>query len=169
MASGVQRVLNTLAALQQSTGKKEHCKQRVAKMAQITNSTFPSMVSRMAKNGLVAYGSSTGTIMLTEKGSDKADPVDVVGSDEEHHEKIKEQLKGKSRAIFEYLADGKIHDKHNVMKAVNCTNPSTFNPLLSRDLKKKGLIHYPAKGKIQLTDECFPCSRALSGNGVDDE
>jgi Mn-dependent DtxR family transcriptional regulator len=159
--SGIKKVLNSLATLQQSTGKEEHCKKRVGTMAQISNSTLPSLISRMTTNGLIAYGSSRGMIKLTKKGSDEADPVDVVGSDEEYHEKIKAELKGKSRAIFEYLADGKVHDKQDVMEAVDCTNPKTFNPLLSRELKKKGLIHYPEKGKIQLTDECFPVTRAF--------
>ncbi|CAB9507118.1 expressed unknown protein [Seminavis robusta] len=166
--SGEQKVLNALAALIQQTGKEEIPKPRVATTAQISKATFPSLLSRMKKKGLIDYGSSNGTLILTETGSEKADPLDVAGSDEEHHEKIKQELKGKARAIFEFLSDGEIKDKQEVMEAVECTNPKTFAPLLSRELKKKGYICYPSKGKVQLTKECFPISRRGGGTGDDD-
>ena len=162
MATSKQKVLNTLAALQQRTGREEHDKTRVRTMADIKQSTFPSLITRMVGSGLIKYGTSTNTIKLTEEGFATADPIDVPTSDEKHHEKLKLELKGKVLAIFEYLADGKVHDKTSVMEAVDCTNPKTFAPLVSRSLAKKGLVHYPTKGTIALTDDCFPCTRGGS-------
>jgi len=160
MPTNDQKVLQALALLQQSTGNVEVCKKKVAGAAQITSSTFPPLITRMVKKGVIEYGSGSGTIKITEKGlAMVGDLPDMPTSNEEHHEEIKKKLKGKGRLIFEYLADGKAHKKEDVMDAVDCTNPKTFAPLLSRELKKPGYIHYPEKGKVQLTDDCFPFGR----------
>ena len=135
-------------------------KERVAVMAKISDATFPSMVSRMVKKGLIKYGEYPGTLVLTEEGMALAEPSDdIATSNEEVHEGIKKDLKGKPRQIFEILADGKVHNKEDIMKQINCTNKATFAPLLSRELKKKGLIQYPSKGTVQLSDMCFPFGR----------
>ena len=133
---------------------------RVMTMTQINRSTFPSLISRMAKTGLIVYGSQPRTLKITDKGRSRA-PADheFVTSNAEHHESIRNKLKGKARQIFDLLADGKAHHKDDIMVAVNCTNPKTFAPLMSRELKKHGYIEYPSNGMVQLSNVCFPFPR----------
>jgi DNA-binding PadR family transcriptional regulator len=158
--SGVGRVLSALLVLHTTFGFEEAPKERVQSMAKISNSTFPSMLSRMVKKGLIAYGSTPKTLKITDKGREEAPDIeDMPTSNVEHHEEIKKKLKGKARRIFEYLADGKVHAKEKVMEAVDCTNPKTFAPLMSRELKKPGYIEYPSMGKVRLSNECFPFGR----------
>ena len=65
-------------------------KERVAVMAKISDATFPSMVSRMVKKGLIKYGEYPGTLVLTEEGMALAEPSDdIATSNEEVHEGIK--------------------------------------------------------------------------------
>lgn len=158
--SGLQKTLRALLVMKQLHKMEEAPKERIAAMSQISKATFPSLLSRMAKAGLIEYGS--GTIQLTDKGMKQAlalpkDAMDMVTSNQDAHEAILKSLKSKkAREIFQALADGKIHNKEAVMRAVKCTNPATFNPLVSRELKKLGHVHYPSKGTIQLTATCFP-------------
>jgi predicted transcriptional regulator len=157
--TGLQRILNALATLRLLHGLREAPKKQVAGMAEVSNSTLPSLLSRMTKKGLIEYGSTSETIILTDKGMEMADSLDVPQRNEEAHEAIKQKLKGKPLRIFEILADGKPHTKESIMKTVNCTNPSTFAPMLSRELRKPGYIHYPSTGTVQLADCCFPFGR----------
>jgi len=157
--SGAQKILSVLAYLKQTFGIIEAPKKRVATMAQISSATFPSLLSRLKSNGVIEYGSGD-TIKITEKGLKNAGPShDAPTSNADVHENIKNKLKGKARLIFEHLADGQVHDKEDVMEAIDCTNPKTFGPLLSRELASKGYVEYPSKGKMRLTDECFPFGR----------
>lgn len=158
-ASGVQKVLAAIAELKLRHRLEEAPKKRVAAMAEISSSTFPSLISRMTKKGLVEKGSTSDTITITDMGMEQVDPIDIPTSNEEVQQKIKEKLKGKPLRIFEILLDGKPHAKEDIMEAVDCTNPKTFSPLLSRVLKKPGYIEYPSKGTVQLSDDCFPFGR----------
>jgi predicted transcriptional regulator len=166
--SGVHKVLMAIYELKVTHGfdNEGAPNKRVASMANIPSATFPSLICRMIKKGLIERGSgggdggSTTTIKITELGMEQVDPIDIPTSNEEAQRKIKEKLKGnKPRRIFEYLLDGKPHKKVDIMVAVDCTNPSTFAPMMSRELKKHGYIEYPEKGMVQLTDVCFPFGR----------
>lgn len=157
--TGPQKVLAALAELKLRHGLEEAPKKRVASMAGIPSTTFPSLISRMAKNGLVEYGSTPEMMKITDKGMEQVDPIDIPTSNEEAQERIKEKLKGKPLRIFEILQDGKPHAKKEIMEAVDCTNPKTFAPLLSRELKKLGYIDYASKGTVQLSELCFPFGR----------
>ena len=115
-----------------------------------------------SKDGTIAYGTTgSGTIRLTRTGKDVAaklaPPEDLPTCNAHVHDKLKEHLKGKALTIFYFLTDGQEHEKKDVMEAVDCTNPKTFAPLLSRELKSKGLIEYPRRTTVRLTKEmCFP-------------
>jgi hypothetical protein len=124
-------------------------------MADISSATFPSMISRMAKKGLIAYGSDSKTLIITAKGEAMAEPVKVATTTEEVQEEIKKKLKGKALRIFEFLADGMPREKKDVMIAVDCLNASTFAPLVSRELKKHGLVEYPTRTTMKLSAMCF--------------
>jgi hypothetical protein len=135
-------------------------KKRVAAMAEISSTTFPSLVSRMAKKGLVEYGSTSEMLKITGKGLDQVDPIDMPTSNVEAQERVKEKLKGKPLRIFEILQDGKAHEKEDIMKAIDCTNPKTFAPMVSRELKKHGYIEFPIKTSMELAESvCFPFGR----------
>jgi hypothetical protein len=152
-----QKIIDTLAALKILHKIVNAPKARVATMAQISTSTFNPMISRMTKEDdpWIQYGSTPGTLMITDEGMRHANTEAVPTSNEERLESIKQKLRGKPRRIFEYLADGKVHDKEDVMNAVDCTNPKTFGPMVSRELRKPGYIDFPSKRTMQLSDECF--------------
>ena len=159
--TSVTKVLSVLVYLQDIVKMDECPKARVQKQAEITSATFPSLISRMAKKGLVEYGSDKGTLKITAMGREKApDDYDFPTSNEEFHQTILKKLKvAKARDIFEILMDGRPHSKQDIMEAIDCTNPKTFAPLLSRELKKPGYITYPSRDTVQLSDECYPLSR----------
>jgi Mn-dependent DtxR family transcriptional regulator len=179
-SSGVQKVLAAIYELKVTHGFDDGAPtKRVASIAQISNATFPSLICRMIKKGLIervnssssnnnAGGGGGGggggtTIKITELGMEQVIPIDIPTSNEEAQQKIKEKLKGnKPRRIFDYLCDGKPHKKSDIMVAIDCTNPSTFAPMMSRYLKKHGYIEYPKKGMVQLTDVCFPFGRDIN-------
>ena len=143
-------------------GVEEPTKERVQKMAQVSAATFPSLISRIIKkDGTLEYGQGTGTLKLTNKGKDVASqltpPEDLVTTNAAVHESIKKKLKGKALKIFEILADGDEHEKKVIMQQVDCMNPSTFAPLVSRQLKSPGYIEYPSKTTMKLAKQvCFP-------------
>lgn len=153
--SGAQRVISALAVYKARFGVDEAPKDRISSMAKVSSSTLPSLLSRMVKKGQIEYGVEPSTIKLTDKGMALAEPLDIPTSNEELHEELKKDLKGKSLRIFEFIADGKVYDKKDVMEAVECTNPKTFAPLVSRELRKQNLVHFPSKNTIQLTKDCF--------------
>ena len=169
--SGVHKVLMAIYELKVTHGFNDGApNKRVATMANIPSTTFPSLICRMIKKGLIERtssggggddgGATTSSIKITELGMEQVDPIDIPTSNEEAQQKIIEKLKGtKPRRIFDYLLDGKPHRKVDIMVAVDCTNPSTFAPMMSRELKKHGYIEYPEKGRVQLTDVCFPFGR----------
>lgn len=159
-ATGLKKILAALADLKARHGLDEAPKKRIAAMAEVSSSTFPSLISRMAKKGLVEYGSTSDMIKITDEGLEQTEPIDIPTSNVEAQERIKEKLKGKPRRIFELLQDGLPREKQDIMEAVDCTNPKTFSPMVSRELKKHGYVEYPTKTSIQLADVCFPFGRA---------
>ena len=156
MSSGKKKICSVLANLKLVHGKEEVDKKEVCKLAGIPVATAPSLLCRMTKEGLIMKGKTTGYIAVTDKGLKIADPGDMPTSNEEFHEQIKKELKGKARQIFEILLDRKVHKKEDIMKAINCTNKATFDPLLSRAFAKNKYVIYPSKGTVQLSDKCFP-------------
>lgn len=163
MPSNEDKILLALFTLERMHNESNPTKQRVMAMSQIKSSTFAPMVSRMAsKKGLVE--SSNGNLCLTDKGREAAGNVEGAESmptcNEEVHESIKEKLKGKKvKLIFDILSDGATHTKASIMERADVTNPKTFAPLLSRELKKPGYIDYPSKDCVRLVDSCFPFGR----------
>lgn len=160
-ASNKDKVLSTMFVML-NQGIEQPTKEHIQKMAQVSAVTFPSLISRIIKkDGTLEYGEASDTLKLTHKGKDVASqltpPGDLTLTNAGVHENIKKKLKGKALKIFEYLADGNEYEKKAVMEAVDCMNPGTFGPLISRELKSKGYIEYPSKTTLKLTkDMCFP-------------
>jgi Mn-dependent DtxR family transcriptional regulator len=152
------KILFTLVHLHDIVKIEEPDKDRVMKTSQVKSTTFPGLVSRMAKKGLVEYGSSPGTLKITTKGRDVAPEggFTMPTSNEEYQRQILEKLKGKPKLIFEILMDGKPHASQSIMDAIDCKNPKTFAPMVSRTLKKDGYIEYVGRGTMKLSSECYP-------------
>lgn len=149
-------------AMLNNQGIEEPHKERVRKTAQISAGSFPSVLSRIVKkDGTIAYGTASSTIKLTAKGKDfaagLAPPEDLPTTNAQVQEKLKQDLKGMALKIFEFLQDGEEKEKIDVMSAVGCTNKNSFAPIMSRDLKSKGLVEYPSRTTVKLSMEmCFP-------------
>ena len=153
------KILATLVRLHDIQKLEEVPKDRVMKTAQISSQTFPSLVSRMVnKKKLVEYGSASGTLKITAKGREAAPEgdIDVPTSNEEYQRQILEKLTGKPKQIFEILMDGRTHTKKSIMEKIECTNKTTFAPMVSRTLKKEGYIEYVGNGEMKLSQECYP-------------
>jgi hypothetical protein len=93
-SSQYDKILVALLGLERIQQDSTPLKKKVMGMCQIKASSFAPVVSRMAKEGLVANGSAKGTLQLTEVG--RARPVvqgggDLPSCNEEVHEAIKER------------------------------------------------------------------------------
>lgn len=160
--SSADRILYALFFLYDRCGEKEPTKKRVATMANVKMSSLPSVLTRKLKEpGWIEYGSQKGTIKLTKSGLDRAaslvPPSDMVTTNQQARDEIKKKLKGKALQIFCFLEDGEEHEKTQVMEGIGCTNKNTFNPIVSRDLRKWEYVEYPSKTTIRLNPAvCFP-------------
>jgi hypothetical protein len=160
---GPQGVVNALARFRQRQGLEDVPRKQVAVQVGMKPTSLQVLISNMKKNGLVECRNSE-TVRLTDQGlamsnvEDAPAPVDT----ETVHEDIKTNvLKGKSRMvqIFDFLADGKVHKKADVMDAIGYTNKASFNVLMSQT-KSTGILEYPDKDTVRLTtDMCFPLGR----------
>ena len=159
-----EKILSTLFQLSEVYKTNEPKKECVQTMAGVKQVTFSSTISRMKDKHLIEYKLHQKTMKLTKRGKDMAakltTPNDLVTSNEQHHENIKNKLSdGLAQGIFEYLSDGQEHNKKDIMEAIECTNQKTFGPLLSKQFKKPNYIEYPSKDTVRLTDQCFPFGR----------
>lgn len=157
------RILSALFILSERLGEDEPAKKRVAAMAKVSKSSLPAILSRdLKKKGWIEYGSAKDTIKLTKQGKERAatfpesDGQGMATTNKQVQDEIKSKLKGKALTIFIYLLDGKEHEKSDVMKAVDCLKTNSFNPIVSRDLKRHGYVEYPTRTTIKLGKACFP-------------
>jgi hypothetical protein len=156
------RILKALFVQHQVYDKEEVDGKEIASTADVPMSTFTPLVSRMiTKKGLLERGSCKGMIKLSKQGMEMAsnlvDPDDLVSTNAQIHEQIRNKLKGKPLEVFNILADGEEHEKSDIMEAINCTNKSTFAPMMSRTLAKGGFVEYPTPKTVRLNREkCFP-------------
>lgn len=90
-----QLVLNAVVTLKVHFQMDEAPKQRVQTMTAIKAATFAPLISRMVGKGLLEYGSTPGTLIITSKGETKAEPMEVATTNKQVQEEIKKKLKGK--------------------------------------------------------------------------
>jgi hypothetical protein len=101
--------------------------------------------------------------VLTEEGLDKTKHMDIdVGgtSNDDVHDKIKSQLKGKYIRMFDILKDGEAHSKEELALQLDFEDGKKqkgFMNMLGVMKNKEELIFYPDKDTVQLVKEtCFP-------------
>jgi len=116
-------------------------------------------ITKLKKKGLLLAEGST--FALTEEGGKEMDSMIVSGTtNAEVHAFFKGDLKGKQVRMFEFLADGKEHDKEDVAKGLDYSKDKTqkvFQNLLCEMKNKAQLIDYPTKDTVRLRqDICFP-------------
>ena len=155
-----QTVLNVIASVSQLNGSKDVRRKEVESFlncqAPMGKSTFANSLTKLKKEGLIST-SKSGVITISKKGMDKATVQDMSkATNEDFHKSIKEKSKltEKQRALFDYLADGKVHNKKEAAAAIGCKMNSTWANMLTK-LKKLGIIEF-GRETINLTKKMFP-------------
>lgn len=153
-------VLNMIASVSQLNGSKDVPRQEVENYisckAPMGKSTFANSLTKLKKEGLIST-SKSGIITINKKGMDNAIVQDMSkATNEDFHKSIKEQSKltERQRDLFDYLKDGKVHNKKEVAAAIGCKMNSTWANMLTK-LKKLGIIEF-GRDTINLTKKMFP-------------
>lgn len=134
---------------------------QLSKGTGIAAKTVANNLIKLKQKGLVEYDATT--VHLTSKGIEKAGPLaSGPTSNEEIHERLKKGLKGKQVKLFDLLADGGIHDRNVFAVELDFEDAKKkgFKNLCSA-LSGKGLVEYPDKQTMTLTDTCFPLGRGV--------
>lgn len=160
---GQKGVVNALAKLQKHRRVTDAPRKQVAALTGMKLTSFNVLLSHMKKKGLVECRTSD-TVRLTQEGKDMAnvdDDTTPLPDTAAVHDDIKRNvLSGtKMLEIFDYLADGKVHKKADVMQAIGYTNKNSFSVLMSNTKSKTGVLEYPDNQSVRLTDMCFPFGR----------
>ena len=153
-----QTVLNTIASVSQLNGSKDVPRKEVENyiscQAPMGKSTFANSLTKLKKEGLIST-SKSGIITISKKGMDKAIVQDMSkATNEDFHKSIKEQLNERQCDLFDYLKDGKVHNKKEVAAAIGCKINSTWANMLTK-LKKLGIIEF-GRETINLKKKMFP-------------
>jgi hypothetical protein len=134
----------------------------VSAMSGYPKESLNTLLSKEKGKGNVVYP-DTKSCSITAKGKEQVGgEVHPVRSNEEFHNRIKENfgLTSMGDKIFDFLSDGRAHDRQQVMAAVQCTNKASFNTYLSK-LRSSGLLvkGHSNHAMLELTDFCFPFPR----------
>jgi hypothetical protein len=123
------------------------------------NDSFKKALSRAAKKGLLDR-SDKRVLDLTDKGREEAGDAPPVKTNEDAHNKIKEELSDKMQEAFALMTDGKAHTREELASAMKYPDikHQGFRKLLDR-IKGKGYLDYVDKDTVRLSDVCFPQGR----------
>uniref|UniRef100_A0A7S2YDP5 Uncharacterized protein n=1 Tax=Entomoneis paludosa TaxID=265537 RepID=A0A7S2YDP5_9STRA len=152
-------IVNALALLKVKWGKDEVTKQELAAAAKMKmNSTLANALTQLKKEKwIVANGKS---IKITPRGMDNADQeamkrIKIPTTNQEHHDEVRSELKGKKLAVFNALVDGRAHSKDMVRESLGMKKNSTWANMLTA-LKKSNIIEIVDGARFQLSDQMFP-------------
>lgn len=158
-ASGPQRILDFIVAMEGKMNSKEIPRKMVMAASGVKKNTFPVTISGMKKKGLIQY--DTKSIWLTQDGRAKANPDAVLETfDNESAQNdniVRFKIGGKALSLFNEMRDGKEYDRVSLAAKVGITNKGTLAVLLS-NMKKKGVFSV-TKTTLQLSDINFPLGR----------
>jgi len=125
-----------------------------------TKAGYVKNLGIMKKKSYIEYTDGQ-TISLTDAGvryvGDDVDPASL--SNESFHADIKKMIAPKTGKILDVLADGKVHDRNKVARALgyDMNKLSGYTKSLSQ-LSSLGFLTYD-KTTLQLTDKAFPLGR----------
>ena len=162
VTGNAKKVLSAIAAIREKQQIINAPRSKVANMCNIKEKNLPCILSGLKKNGYVEYPDKT-TVCITEKGMDHADismiKIPENNSEAQEELKITHGLKPKECDFINCISDGNIYQRIDVMSKLEIKAKATFAGMMS-GLKGKGLIEYPDKHTVQLTDMCVPFGRS---------
>ena len=133
----------------------------LAGYSNVKSAGFSKALCAVKQQGLIEYPSGS-TVSLSSKGIASL-PHTI--SKPKNNDEMKMRLLGvvrspKAQEVYNYLVDGKIHNRADLALAVGYTNIKSagFTKVLSK-LGGLGIIHYPNSQSVQLTDIAFPYGR----------
>jgi hypothetical protein len=125
---------------------------------------YKKMLSILKKEGFIDFPDKN-TMQLTDKGIEETggqapEPL----SNEDFHEIIKEMLQPKHREAFDFLADGRAHERSELAEVLGYDNDGTpgFKKTLSQ-VKKHAFVEFVGRDMVQLSDKAFPFGRPSHG------
>lgn len=142
-----------------SLGQEVVERSKLPKMTGLSPKTIANALTKLKKEELIEMDSKT--IRLVEKGKEKVKALIIIPKTNlDRHSMLKQKLKGKELVVFDMMAQGFEMDKTSLAKALGYDDKSTkaFQNLMS-SMKGKGILEYPTKETVRLTDFCFPRGR----------
>ena len=121
-------------------------------LTKLAGKTVMNNLSKLKKEGLIEYSDSK-TICLTEAGVEYMGDQCKILTPEEIRAELMEGLKGKPLRLYDLLKDGKTYLKDHVAKELDFEGKRQkgFQNLVGK-LKSAGMVQYPDKDHISLTD-----------------
>jgi hypothetical protein len=129
---------------------------KVAAATKLKPKTFMNVRAKLKQKNHIECDRNT--IRLTDLGIKELGPMaDRGGSTEEVHNRIKDNLRGKSLTMFEALADGTEHDLDNIAVKLGYhdNKAKAFRNLLGK-MKTAGIVNYDRDNVVLNPETCFP-------------
>lgn len=128
--------------------------------------TFAKAVQAHTKEGVFTRGAEKDSLSLTDKGVERI-PKDLKPASRTNREihdhyisflEKKAKIGGdKIRSLWGILQDRKVHAIIDIATALGYNNPRSFsNTKIISTMKEIGVAEDSGKGRIVLTDKCFP-------------
>jgi hypothetical protein len=156
-----ERICNALLEWH-ALGIEEPSRIHVALYAGYTNcksAGFAKALTQVKAEGLIDYPSGK-TLKLSQHGLASLPKIDPPRNNKAAQERLCTRIQPKACGILRFLHDGQVHDREQVALASGYTNMKSagFAKALGT-LSSLGIMHYPDKKSIQLTDIAFPYGR----------
>jgi predicted transcriptional regulator len=158
-----QEIILELAAESYSLGNETLPRSRLTMGTGLATKTVINNLAKLKQKGLIEYPDPK-TIKLTQEGVNAVGTLaNLPKTNADRHECIKKNLKGKHINLFDLLLDGNIHDKNAIANALGYDSQKTkgFVNLIGA-MRSQGLVEYPDKQTVKLSDICFPFGRDSS-------
>jgi hypothetical protein len=156
-----ERICNALLEWH-ALGISEPSRIHVALYAGYTNcksAGFAKALTQVKSEGLIEYPNAK-TLRLSQHGLGSLPKIDPPKNNKAAQERLCTRIAPKACGIFRFLHDGQVHDREEVALASGYTNLKSagFAKALGT-LSGLGIMSYPDKKSVQLTDIAFPYGR----------
>lgn len=153
-------IILEIAATELNAGRDVIDRSLLTKGTGLATKTATNNLGKFKNEGLIEYPDPK-TFKLTPAGIEACGSlIKVPKTNAERHEHIKEKLKKKEVELFELVMDGEVYKKEDLAKKLGYEDKKTkaFVNLIG-GMRGGGILDYPDKDTLQLSDTCFPFGR----------
>lgn len=159
MPSAAETIRDFLACMKAKFSMDEVEKKKIGGLTKINGaSTIRNALAKLKKDGIIKV--NDGMLEITAKGMDEADTsafdhIKIPTTNQEKHDIMRTELKGKQILVFDAIIDGHTKNKEELRLQLGLEKNSTWRNLLA-SLVKINVAEYPDKLSIRLTKDMFP-------------